>query len=257
MPGAVWIGPSPNITPGGMGAVFGLVLHIQAGSESGTEAWEHNPSAQVSSHFLAPRAGGVRQMVRPPDEAWCQAAGNRNWLSVECEGRLGDTLTPAQVDACAWILAWAHALYGVPLRLADDPTPGSVAQGGLAYHSLGGVAWSPAHHNCPGPLIVAQRPAILTRAAELVAPSTGGTPVADDAAHFAQVLLDTPLSMGSVRDYLGRLNANYTRYDKPLSDLAAAVSALSTQVKALGTAAPVHVPTAAEIAAEIIRQLKT
>jgi hypothetical protein len=171
MPGALWIGPTGNRNPGAESTVYGLVLHIQQGTEAGTEAWQRNTASAtpVSSHFLAPKAGGVRQMVDTADKAWCQAAGNAHWISVECEGRAGEQLTPGQVLACAQILAWLHGVYGVPLRTADDPGAASVAAGGLIYHSAGGAAWGN-HPDCPGQPIINQRPAIIAQAASI----TGG-----------------------------------------------------------------------------------
>lgn len=167
MPGATWVGPTVNRTPRAMGTIIGLVLHIQDGNEQGTEAWQRNPASQVSSHFLLPKAGGVRQMVDTADRAWCQVSGNRQWVSVECEGHSGDQLTPGQLAGAAQILSWLHLTYGVYLRLANDPTATTVQQGGLAYHALGGKAWGD-HLACPGAPIIAQRPAIIT-AAQLLA----------------------------------------------------------------------------------------
>lgn len=162
MPGARWVGPTPNRNAGGMGAVRGVVLHIQEGSEAGTEQWQKNPSAQVSSHFLAPRAGGVRQMVDTADMAWAQADGNPYWLSIECEGRVPQALTGQQVEACARILAWAHAAYEVPLQSTN-----STAGRGLGWHGMGGAAWG-GHTGCPGDAIVRQRPSIITRARQII-----------------------------------------------------------------------------------------
>lgn len=181
MPGAVWIGPTVNEDPGAELAVYGLILHIQQGTEAGTEAWERNPLSEVSSHFLAPRAGGVRQMVDTADKAWCQVDGNSHWISVECEGYSGQPLTPAQVEAAAQILAWLHTVYGVPLTPANDPSPGSVAHGGLGYHAMGGSSWG-GHYDCPGAPVINQRPAICARAAQLAGaiPVPAPAPEGDD-----------------------------------------------------------------------------
>lgn len=249
MPGAVWVGPSPNIDPGAMGTVYGVVTHIQAGTEAGTEAWEHNRDSDVSSHFLLPRAGGIRQMVDTGDKAWCQAAGNPNWLSVECEGVAGDTLTPAQIDGLAQILVWAHRTYGVPLRVATTAFPSGVAGGGLAWHSLGGVAWSPNRHNCPGAAIVAQLPDVVTHALVLNADS-GGSPMADTP-DVTALLAHQIAGVGTVGEILGRAGANYARYDAQLNrmetTLNAILAALQTQ--------PVPGATPEEIARQILLQI--
>jgi hypothetical protein len=162
MPGAEWIGPTPNQYPNGMEAHRGLVLHIQDGTEAGSEAWFENPQAQASSHFLAPKAGGLRQLVDTDSASWTEMEGNRFWVSVECEGLGGDSLTPAQIEAVAQLLAWLHTAYAVPLVNTDDPN-GS----GLGFHAMGGAAWG-GHLSCPGDAVLAQRPAILARAAQIV-----------------------------------------------------------------------------------------
>jgi len=173
---AEWIGPTENRYPGGMGSVAGVVLHIQDGSEAGTEAWQKNPSAQVSSHFLAPRDGGLRQMTDTRDAAWAEVSGNLHWLSIENEGFGGQPLTADQIESCAQVLARAHAVYGVPLQACDDPLlPGAA---GLTGHGKGGAAWG-GHYDCPGDPVLAQRAAILDRAAAIVGarPTPTPTPV--------------------------------------------------------------------------------
>ncbi|WP_405019542.1 N-acetylmuramoyl-L-alanine amidase [Kitasatospora sp. NBC_00070] len=164
MPGTTWIGPTPNRTVGGQAARRGLALHIQDGSEAGSEAWFKNPEAQASSHFLNPKVGGLRQMVDTDDKAWAQAAGNPYWISVENEGRGGDALTASQIENCARLLAWLHTTYDVALQLTDDPNGR-----GLGWHGMGGAAWG-GHPDCPGKAVLAQRGQILARAQQLTNP---------------------------------------------------------------------------------------
>jgi hypothetical protein len=168
---AAWIGPTRNSgdgdgTPGEpadrMAEYRGLVVHLAAGSYDGTIAWEKNPSAQVSSHFVTARDGRCAQVVDTDDQSWCQRTGNAGWLSVENEGFLPQTLTAQQRDVIAALLARTHRVYGVPLQLATSPTGR-----GLGYHSMGGPAWG--HIACPGPAIIAQLPGIVERAKRLVA----------------------------------------------------------------------------------------
>lgn len=165
---AEWVGPTVN--QGGPRAVTrGLVVHIAEGFYGGTIAWQKNPAADVSSHFIAGRDGRVAQMVDTDREAWTQRAGNASWMAVECEGfttgnrlhRPGwESLTPQQVDAVARLLARAHQQYGVPFVLATGPD-----SRGLGYHSMGGAAWG--HRDCPGPPIIGQRADIIARARAL------------------------------------------------------------------------------------------
>lgn len=162
MPGAEWIGPTPNIYPGGMIAHNGLVLHIQDGNEAGSEAWFKNSQSEASAHFLNPKSGGLRQLVDTDDAAWTEMAGNRTWVSVENEGLAGDILTPSQIENCAQLLAWLNKQYKVPLTLTND-----VTGFGLGWHGMGGAAWG-GHYDCPGTAILAQRPAIIARTQEIV-----------------------------------------------------------------------------------------
>lgn len=213
MPGAVWIGPTVNEGDGdgrpgepadAISTVVGVVLHIQQGTEAGSEAWQRNPAARVSSHFLVPKSGGIRQMVDTADRAWCQVAGNRHWLSIELEGRSGDTMTPGQLDACAQVLAWAHRVYGVPIAVSNAWAATDVHQGGLGYHAMGGNAWG-GHFDCPGTPIIHQRDDVVSRALQLQEDTVGLTPeqaqqLAD--VHFAITQIPDPATPGAPRSPL-------------------------------------------------------
>lgn len=164
--------PVSNYTHGGQEQVLGLVVHIMDGTLEGSESWFNNPTSQASSHFGTGRDGELRQWVDTADRAWAQAAGNRTYLSIENEGRGGDSLTDAQIEANAQTFAWVHKTYGVPLQLTTK-----VGEKGLAYHALGGSAWG-GHTSCPGSRVVAQLPLILARAREIAgAPAPKPTPV--------------------------------------------------------------------------------
>jgi hypothetical protein len=156
----------------------GLVVHIAEGTYEGTISWERNGASQISSHFVVGRAGQLAQLVDTHDRPWTQAAGNSAWLSVEGEGftpasphyRAGwERLTDAQLLAVARLLARAHQEYGVPLQVATSPTGR-----GLGHHSMGGTAWG--HLDCPGPVIVAQKPAIVALATEIIGGDEDVTP---------------------------------------------------------------------------------
>jgi hypothetical protein len=160
---ARWVGPSPN-QGGPLTRHDGVVLHIAAGTYEGTIAWQRNPTARVSSHFIVSKTGEIAQMVDTDVIAWTQRSGNSAWLSIENAGFLPDPLTPQQVEAAARILAKAHREYGVPLRVTGTP-----AQRGLGHHSMGaesGYDWG--HSQCPGAAIKAQKPAIVARAIQIV-----------------------------------------------------------------------------------------
>jgi hypothetical protein len=159
---ATWDGPVPNRTVGQMvHPVMGLVLHIEEGNEAGTAGWFHNPNAQVSAHFGVGKDGTLQQWVDTDDKAWAITSGNRFWISIENEGMPGDSLTLQQITAVAKVLAWLHAIDGVPLVKTDSTT-----QRGLGWHGMGGEDWG--HPNCPGPAIIAQRDQIIQAAQEFL-----------------------------------------------------------------------------------------
>lgn len=166
-PEARWRGPVPNETDGRMVRPFlGLVLHIEEGTEAGTDAWFHNPKAEASAHFGNPRTGQLDQFVDTNDKAWAEVAGNSYWVSVEHEGHSGDLLTASQLENDAHLLAWLHTTEGVPLQITDDPN-----RSGLGTHAMGGSAWG-GHTSCPGSPIAGQRQQIIDRAAQLTGGST-------------------------------------------------------------------------------------
>jgi len=144
-----------NFTKGGLHRpIHGLVLHIQEGTEKGTYSWFNNPQAKASSHFGNPKHGPLEQFVDTDNMAWTQKAGNHDWLSVENEGKHGDSLTFTQIENVANLMNWLGNKEGVPLLLADNPVGF-----GLGYHSMGGKAWG--HLQCPGNPIIQQRSLIL------------------------------------------------------------------------------------------------
>lgn len=183
-PPARWRGPVPN-QGGAMGPLRGLVLHIQEGLESGTDAWFHNPSSKVSSHFGNPKTGPLDQWVEVGTVAWAEVDGNTDWISVENEGHSGDSLTTSQLENVAQLLAWLHTGWGVPLAISDTPAAGTP---GLTGHGLGGDAWG-GHYDCPGAPILAQRGAIIARAQQLLGAdptlTPGPTTTEDDMPVFA------------------------------------------------------------------------
>jgi hypothetical protein len=158
MPGVAFIGPTVNKTPDAMRTVYGLVLHIQQGTEAGTEAWFKDRAAKASAHFLNPKQGKLRQLVDTRDMAWAEAGGNPHWISIENEGRVPDALTDSQLENCAHLYAWLHRSYTtVPVQATDSPNAP-----GLGWHGMGGAAWGN-HPDCPGAAIKKQRSEILTR----------------------------------------------------------------------------------------------
>jgi len=174
---AEWRGPTPNQS-GAMSQHRGLIIHIAEGSYEGTIAWQKNPAADVSSHFVVDQSGKIAQVVDTDITAWTQQQGNGKWLSSENAGFTPTALTAAQVDANAKLFARGHTQYGWPLRLASSP-----ADQGLAFHALAcatangqygswvvknttGQVWG--HCDCPGQNIINQLNTILQKAILIV-----------------------------------------------------------------------------------------
>lgn len=142
---------------------LGVVLHVNDSDGASLYGWiagnPGRPNDQVSCHWQVAKSGVVEQYIDTDNAAWCQSAGNQNYLSIESEGHPAEALTEAQVQACAGIMAWCHATHGIPLVLAETP-----GQAGLIWHGAGGLAWG-GHFGCPGDLRKAQRADILRLAA--------------------------------------------------------------------------------------------
>lgn len=144
-PHAIWRGASEEdwaaikITP------RFVVIHVMQGTESGTEAWFHNPKAQVSAHFGVSKAGLVEQYVDTAYEAYAECAFNRVGISIEHEGYSGQHLTAEQLEADAKLLEWIHAVHHVPLTWREN----ALGASGVVGHGELGVSGGD-HLDCPG-----------------------------------------------------------------------------------------------------------
>lgn len=239
-PGATWRGSVPN-QGGAMGPIYGLVLHIQEGSEAGTDAWFHNPSSKVSAHFGNPKSGPLDQWVEVGTVAWAEVSGNTNWVSVETEGHTGDSLTASQLENTAQLLAWLHTTHGVPLAISDTPAAGTP---GLTGHGLGGAAWG-GHYDCPGTPILSQRAAIIARARQLLggAPSTGDDMQLSDPITFPPYAVQTfpdygfqgPVTVGDLLAWTAARVSHIANHLQPV-DVNALAAALAPHLTAGATA---------------------
>lgn len=84
------------------------------------------------AHFYNPRSGSPRQHQTMDKRAAADLDGNSKTISVEHQGRPGDSMTSSQKINLAKIFAWAVVYCGVPNRIA---TVGNT--NGLAWHRLG------------------------------------------------------------------------------------------------------------------------
>ena len=180
-PNAQWKGPVPNMNVGGMTGYQFIVLHMMEGTLAGTDGWFHNATNQASAHFGVGKDGTVYQWVDTADKAWAEVAGNAISISIEHEGSTGDTLTAQQIAADGTLLAWIYTTHGILLQITDDPVLGQ----GIIGHSEGGAAWG--GHTDPGPLVLAQRQALIDAAGPFVVsvfPKIGGNPAGGTTVHI-------------------------------------------------------------------------
>lgn len=256
-PQAIWRGPVPN-QGGTMGPIHGLVLHIQEGSEAGTDSWFHNPASKVSAHFGNPKSGRLDQWVEVGRVAWAEVSGNTNWISIETEGKSGDSLTVSQLENAAQLLAWLHANYGVPLQISDSTRPG------LTGHGLGGSAWG-GHTDCPGVPILNQRPAIIARATAILggtsAPIPGDDVTPQDIAAIAAAVYnygreDIPVPGGVIHNApLGQLaHGAWVAVNDPKGPLLTGLAAIKADLDAQKGGASVDV---AALAAQIVAAIES
>jgi hypothetical protein len=157
--------PCANGTPGGSGAMTGVVLHTMAGNLPGTISWFNDPASEASAFFGIDQDGGIHQFgpVGKDWMAWAEAAGNPAWYSIEMADNQdpANPLTDAQITAGAQLLELLSRFAGFELRVTD-----SVDVQGLGIHSMGGVAWGD-HPDCPGPVRAGQRTRIVELAKEI------------------------------------------------------------------------------------------
>ena len=174
-----------NFTRGGMIRPYhGIVLHIMDGFLEGTYGWFNKTREQrqedydakweregrrtaapvkayaSSAHFGVSVNGRLWQFVDTDHQAWAQDSGNPYWISIECEGMGGDSLSDLQIDAVAKFVLWMFQEEKVPMQLANTPS-----EFGLGFHSMSPDWHKPA---CPGSNVIAQRARIIQRAEEFL-----------------------------------------------------------------------------------------
>lgn len=143
------------------------------------------------------------QYVDTARQAWAQAAGNAQYLSVETEGYDTEPLTAAQVSKLVELWDWVRTTYLLPNQTTDHGGRGLTTHA----HYPSGIpdpAWG--NHPCPGALRAASLPTIVTGqpappqevpdvGVHLLAPTTpndptivimDGTPMRIEAASVAQ-----------------------------------------------------------------------
>lgn len=168
-----------------------VCIHTMVGSLDGTESmFKQGGYTGTESHFGTSGSGETRQWQDTDYTADANYRGSSTVISIENADHgpefprwntAGDNVppfTPAQIEANAQIIAWAHKEHGIPIALIPDTKPG---RRGVGYHAQGvpgnglvpgGVSWSKARGKvCPGRKRIAQIPQIIRRAQEIA----GGT----------------------------------------------------------------------------------
>jgi hypothetical protein len=134
----------------GSGATMGVVMHTMAGNLPGTTELFNNPAREVSAHFGIAQDGEIWQYgpIGNGWEAWHAVAANKAWYGIEHadNGNPENPLTQAQINASAQLFELLSLSAGFPLQVTND-----VQVKGYATHVMGGVAWNPNGHTCPGP----------------------------------------------------------------------------------------------------------
>lgn len=171
-PFAVWRGPLSSgaystAAQAGGAEKIGLVFHVIVGSEDSADGEFHQGAVHLSAHFgiVGPGddepEGTIVQWVDTDDIAYAQTEGNwppDAYLSCETAGDVTTPLSPLMLSAAARLAAWCATDKGFPLVAVDHGQPGVTTH---CHYPSGAPdpAWG--NHPCPGPLRVAQIPALL------------------------------------------------------------------------------------------------
>ena len=119
------------------------------GTLKGTDSWFLSPKSQVSAHYGIGKDGEIHQYVKEDMVAWANgrvqkptwpliATGpnpNLYTLSIEHEGKPGETFTDAMYDSTTWLIREMSQRWGIPLD---------------REHIIGHCEIFAAKPNCPG-----------------------------------------------------------------------------------------------------------
>jgi N-acetylmuramoyl-L-alanine amidase. len=146
--------------------IIGFVPHVQVGHNSLRDYFS-NTKNEASSHLWLSYTGVFEQYIPFDLAAWTQAAGNKAWVTCECEGFPNEPYTDQQLNRLAEFFKWGATNFGWKLQITDNPNVG-----GLGTHVMGGTAWG--GHSCPGTIRAGQRLEVLRRAQAGGVTPTGG-----------------------------------------------------------------------------------
>lgn len=130
--------------------MMGVVMHTMDGNLPGTIDVFNDRAKAASAHFGIAQDGEIWQFgpIGKGWAAWHAVAANRAWYGIEHadDGNPRNPLTAAQITASAQLVELLSRFAGFPLQVSNSP---SVK--GYGTHVMGGVAWNPDGHTCPGP----------------------------------------------------------------------------------------------------------
>lgn len=137
--------PTQNSSLGSKG-MMGVVQHTEVGFEPNVIREFNDQSAGASAFFSVSFGGKVHQYI-PIGlgyYSWAQAAGNRQWYSIEFEdgGDPNRPMSDRQVIAFAQLAECLSHYAGFPLQITND-----INVKGIGVHNMGGKAWG--GHSCP------------------------------------------------------------------------------------------------------------
>ena len=188
-PGAVWRPLANNWDSQPRLTRYDLVLlHTMVGSLASTDRYFRSDGyGGAESHFGVGHDGTVYQWQNTAHRAEANGAANARAISIETadmgpgfprwdinNGNAVPAWTDDQLEAIAYIVAWACRTHDIPVGLIPDSRP---ERRGIGYHRLGvpgyvvpgGELWSSARgKSCPGPRRIAQVPGIVTRARQII-----------------------------------------------------------------------------------------
>jgi N-acetyl-anhydromuramyl-L-alanine amidase AmpD len=105
-----------------------IVVHIMAGTETGTDDWFNRRQAHVSAHYGISRGGEIHRYVNEEDTAFhAGVVDNPDWqyrpgvnpnlfsIGIEHEGQLDIAWTDEQVQSSAKLVATVAKRWSIPL----------------------------------------------------------------------------------------------------------------------------------------------
>jgi hypothetical protein len=173
-----------------------ICLHTAVGSLAGTDAYfRQDGYGGVESHFGVGADGTIWQWQDTERIAEANYRGNHRCISIETADKgtgfpawTGSDVpawTDAQLDALARLIAFLCRAHDIPCELIPDSKSG---RRGVGYHRLGidpwrvsgGEVWSTSRgKSCPGDRRIAQIPAVIAHARQILAGQEDDMPLTD------------------------------------------------------------------------------